>query len=83
MKMKILAVATFVILSLPFAAQAQGTIRGAEEGAAAGERAAGLSAASWASRSGRGFANMSYMSITRRSGIPARCTSARCFPREA
>jgi hypothetical protein len=41
MKMKILAVATFVILSLPFAAQAQGTIRGAEEGAAAGERAAG------------------------------------------
>ena len=41
MKMKILTVATFVIVSLPFAAHAQGTIRGAEEGAAAGERAAG------------------------------------------
>jgi|SRR5215831_7188763 len=41
MKMKILTVATFAILSLPFAAQAQGTIRGAEEGAAAGGRAAG------------------------------------------
>src|SRR5712671_2827677 len=41
MKMKILAVATFVVVSLPFAACAQGTFRGAEEGAAAGERAAG------------------------------------------
>ena len=41
MKMKILAVATFVIVSLPFAAHAQGTMRGAEKGAAAGERAAG------------------------------------------
>jgi len=41
MKMKTLAVATFVVVSLPFAAYAQGTIRGAEEGAAAGERAAG------------------------------------------
>jgi len=28
-------------LALPFAAQAQGTVRGAEEGAAAGDRAAG------------------------------------------
>ncbi|HLK84298.1 MAG TPA: hypothetical protein VKT99_22785 [Xanthobacteraceae bacterium] len=33
MKMKILAVATFVIVSLPLAAQAQGTSRGAGEGA--------------------------------------------------
>jgi len=41
MKMKILAVATFVLVSLPFVAHAQGTIRGAEEGAAAGDRAAG------------------------------------------
>src|SRR5215475_10825202 len=41
MKIKTLAVATFVVVSLPFAASAQGTIRGAEEGAAAGERAAG------------------------------------------
>ena len=41
MKMKIVAVATFVVVSLPFAVYAQGTIRGAEEGAAAGERAAG------------------------------------------
>src|SRR5262247_2261725 len=41
MKMKILAVATFVLVSLPFVAHAQGTIRGAEEGAAAGNRAAG------------------------------------------
>ena len=39
--MKILTVAAFVIVSLPFAAHAQGTIRGAEKGAAAGERAAG------------------------------------------
>src|SRR5262249_61043008 len=41
MKIKTLAVATFVVVSLPFAAHAQGTIRGAEEGAAAGGRAAG------------------------------------------
>jgi len=41
MKIKTLAVATFVLVSLPFAAYAQGTIRGAEEGAAAGDRAAG------------------------------------------
>jgi len=41
MKIKTLAVATFAIVSLPFAAYAQGTIRGAEEGAAAGDRAAG------------------------------------------
>jgi hypothetical protein len=41
MKMRILAVATFVVVSLPFAAHAQGTFRGAEEGAAAGDRAAG------------------------------------------
>jgi Protein of unknown function (DUF1236) len=41
MKMKMLAVATFVVVSLPLAAYAQGTFRGAEEGAAAGNRAAG------------------------------------------
>ena len=41
MKMKILAVAIFAVVSLPFAAHAQGTMRGAEKGAAAGERAAG------------------------------------------
>jgi hypothetical protein len=41
MKIKTLAVATFVVVSLPFAASAQGTIRGAEEGATAGDRAAG------------------------------------------
>jgi hypothetical protein len=41
MKIKAIAVATFVVVSLPFAALAQGTIRGAEEGAAAGDRAAG------------------------------------------
>src|SRR5712671_2324062 len=41
MKMKTLAVATFVVVSLPFAAYTQGTFRGAEEGAAAGNRAAG------------------------------------------
>lgn len=41
MKTKILAIATFVVVSLPFAAHAQGTVRGAEEGAAAGDRAAG------------------------------------------
>ena len=41
MKIKFLPVAAFVLVSLPLAAQAQGTVRGAEEGAAAGERAAG------------------------------------------
>ncbi len=41
MKMKILAVAIFAVVSLPFAAYPQGTFRGAEEGAAAGNRAAG------------------------------------------
>jgi Protein of unknown function (DUF1236) len=35
------AVATFVLVSSPFAAYAQGPIRGAEDGAAAGDRAAG------------------------------------------
>lgn len=33
MKMKTLAVATFVIISLPLAAHAQGTMRGVQEGA--------------------------------------------------
>jgi Protein of unknown function (DUF1236) len=41
MKMKYLPVAAFMLMSLPFAAYAQGTVRGAEEGAAAGNRAAG------------------------------------------
>jgi Protein of unknown function (DUF1236) len=41
MKVKSFAVATFVVVSLPFAAYAQGTVRGAEDGAAAGDRAAG------------------------------------------
>ena len=41
MKMKYLPVAAFMLVSLPFAAYAQGTVRGAQEGAAAGERAAG------------------------------------------
>jgi hypothetical protein len=41
MKMKCLPVAAFMLVSLPFAAYAQGTFRGAEEGAAVGDRAAG------------------------------------------
>jgi Protein of unknown function (DUF1236) len=41
MKIKFLPVAAFVLVSLPLAAHAQGTLRGAEEGAAAGDRAAG------------------------------------------
>jgi len=41
MKMKYLPVVAFVLVSLWPLARAQGTIRGAEEGAAAGERAAG------------------------------------------
>src|SRR5262249_59307435 len=41
MKIKTLAVATFVVVSLPFAAYAQGTVGGAEGGGAAGGRAAG------------------------------------------
>ena len=41
MKMKFLPAVAVVLVSLPLAAHAQGTVRGAEEGAAAGERAAG------------------------------------------
>jgi hypothetical protein len=41
MKIKFLPVAAFVLASLPLAAYAQGTVRGTEEGAAVGERAAG------------------------------------------
>jgi hypothetical protein len=41
MKTKTFAVATFILVSLPFAAYAQGTVRGAEDGAAAGDKAAG------------------------------------------
>ena len=41
MKMKCLPVVAFVLVSLPLVAHAQGPIRGAQEGAAAGERAAG------------------------------------------
>jgi hypothetical protein len=41
MKIKTFAVATFVLVSLPLAAYAQGAIAGAEEGAAAVDRAAG------------------------------------------
>jgi ABC-type arginine transport system permease subunit len=37
MKIKTFAVATFVV-SLPIAAYAQGTVRGAEDGATAGDR---------------------------------------------
>jgi len=36
-----LTIAALFIAMMPYAAHAQGTIRGAEEGAAAGERAAG------------------------------------------
>src|SRR5215831_6462611 len=41
MKMKCLPIAAFMLVSLPFAAYSQGTVRGADEGVAAGERAAG------------------------------------------
>jgi hypothetical protein len=42
MQTKLLAtMATLALLALPVAAQAQGTVRGAQEGAAQGERAAG------------------------------------------
>src|SRR5215468_3003239 len=41
MKIKTFAVATFVLVSLPLAAYAQETIRGAEQGAVTGDRAAG------------------------------------------
>jgi len=98
MKMKTLAVATFVVVSLPFAAYAQGTIRGAEEGAAAGERAAGplgaivggtVGAAAGTVggilgvESGRAFANTSCASTTPRSGTAARYVLAKCSRREA
>lgn len=41
MKIKNFAVATFVLVSSPFVANAQGVVRGADEGAAAGDWAAG------------------------------------------
>jgi Protein of unknown function (DUF1236) len=41
MNKSLLTVAALVLTTLPYAAQAQGTVRGAEEGAAAGDRAAG------------------------------------------
>ena len=41
MNRSLLAIAALFVATLPYAAHAQGTIRGAEEGAAAGERAAG------------------------------------------
>jgi len=41
METKLLVMATLALLALPVAAQAQGTVRGAQEGAAAGDRAAG------------------------------------------
>ncbi len=41
MQTKLLVIATLALLALPVAAQAQGTVRGAQEGAAAGDRAAG------------------------------------------
>jgi Protein of unknown function (DUF1236) len=41
MNKSLLTIAALFIAILPYAAQAQGTIRGAEEGAAAGDRAAG------------------------------------------
>ncbi len=41
MNKSLLTIAALFIATLPYAAQAQGTIRGAEEGAAAGDRAAG------------------------------------------
>jgi hypothetical protein len=41
MNKSLLAIAALAVATLPYTAHAQGTIRGAEEGAAAGERAAG------------------------------------------
>lgn len=41
MKLKLFAATAFVLLSLPFAASAQGIVRGAAEGAHEGDRAAG------------------------------------------
>jgi Protein of unknown function (DUF1236) len=41
MNKSLLTIAALFVATLPYAAHAQGTIRGAEEGAAAGDRAAG------------------------------------------
>src|SRR5262245_66374470 len=41
MNKSLLTITALFIATLPYTAQAQGTIRGAEEGAAAGDRAAG------------------------------------------
>jgi len=41
MNKSLLTITALFIATLPYAAHAQGTIRGAEEGAAAGDRAAG------------------------------------------
>jgi len=84
MNKSLLTITALFIATLPCAAHAQGTIRGAEEGAAAGDRAAGSlgaimvgpsapqrvpSAASWVSRS---VAVGSYKSSNRRCLSPGR-----------
>src|SRR5258707_3727414 len=71
MKMKFLAVAAFAVAALPYAAYAQGTVRGAEEGAAAGGRAAGP--AGGGGGGGPGAAAPAGAGPPRRRGTPAGC----------
>jgi hypothetical protein len=83
-------IAALFVATLPYAAHAQGTVRGAEEGAAAGDGAAVersapqpvRSAAFWALRSGPGFANTSFVSTVPRSGTAAMCVLASCCQSE-
>jgi hypothetical protein len=89
--MNLFPIAAPFIATIPYAAHAQGTIQGVEKGAAAGERAAGalgaivggVVATSWASKSGRGFANTLFVSTIPRSVIAARRASAKCSRSEA
>ena len=98
MKKSLLVLAALCAGMVPYAAYAQGTVRGAEEGAAVGEKEAGLVGAVvggaigaaagtiggiLASRSGRGFANTSCVNATRRSGSTRRFASGRCCPKKA
>ena len=98
MNKSLLTITALFIATLPYAAHAQGTIRGAEEvrpQATERQGHSGLllvepsvpppvpSAASWASRSGPGFASTSYVNTALRSDTKAMCASARCFHREA
>src|SRR5262249_43859161 len=98
MNKNLFTIAALFIATIPYAVHTQGTIQGAEEEQLQAnerlDRSEQLSvvrsapqpvpsAASWASKSGRGFANMLYVSTIPRSVIAVRHASAKCSRSEA